>query len=148
MAVPDDIRMQGFGVGSGVFAQVDATYNALRGSIRPLDPGVGGHYAINAQTGTMAAGIASAAQVFQVRWAGSGLFALKHLSVQCATGTGFAATTLGAPLQLFVGHGSTANGSGGTAVAPTSSSNKARSAFASTAFATSGEIRVATTAAL
>ena len=148
MAVPDDIRMQGFGIGSGVFQQVDPTYNAARISSRPLDVGVGGHYSINAQTGTMAAGIASAAQVFQVRYAGSGIMVLKQLTVQCATLTGFAATALGAPLQLFLGHGSTANGSGGTALAPTSSSNKARSSFASTAFATTGEIRIATTGAL
>jgi hypothetical protein len=147
-------QLTGFGPNNGEIAQVDATWNALRISQRPLDytsvGGVpGGHFAIGGQTGTMAAGIASAAQVFQVRWADpTKLFVLKKLVVQCATLTGFAATSLGAPLELIVGHGSTANGSGGAALAPTSSSNKLRSAMASTAFATSGEIRIATTAAL
>lgn len=149
-----DIRIRGTGAASDVFAQVDPSYQAPRVSLRPvehIDNGgvIGGHYGINAQTGLMAAGIASAAQVFQVRWADPAkLFVLKKLFVQVATLTGFAATALGAPLQLWVGHGSTANGSGGAAVAPSSLGNKMRSSMASTAFATSGEIRIATTAAL
>lgn len=143
------------GTGSNVdsWTQVDPSYDALRASLRPFetqtDPQgpVGGHYAVSAQTGTMAAGIASAAQVFQMRWADpTKLFVLKKLSVQCATLTGFAATSLGAPLQLFIGHGSTANGSGGTAV--TLAGGKGRASHGTTAFATSGEIRIATTAAL
>ncbi len=95
----------------------------------------------------MAAGIASAAQAFQLRWADpTKLFILKKLTVQCCTLTGFAATTVGAPLQLFVGHGSTANGSGGTAVGL--AGGKGRATQGNTSFATSGEIRIATTAAL
>jgi hypothetical protein len=143
----------GNGVNSNVELQVDPSFLAARTSIRPLEYNVngilGGHYSIGAQTGTMAAGIASAAQVFQVRWADSTkLFILKKLTVQCATLTGFAATSLGAPLELIIGHGSTANGSGGTALAPTSTSNRLRQVMQTTAFATSGEIRIATTAAL
>jgi hypothetical protein len=136
-------------------AQVDQTYDALRVSLRPLEfqtpnQGVlGGHYSIGAQTQLIAAGIASLAQIFQVRWADpTKLFILKKLTVQCSTATGFAATTLGAPLELIIGHGSTANGSGGSALAPTSISNRLRQSMASTGFVTSGEIRVATTAAL
>ena len=149
-----DFRLRGVGSDSDVFAQVDSTTNALRVSPRPTeyaDNGgvIGGHYRIARQSGTMASGIASAAQVFQVRWADPvKLFGLKNITIQASTGTGFAATTLGAPLELIIGHGSTANGSGGTAFAPTSSSNKMRSSMASTAFVTSGEIRIATTAAL
>ena len=109
----------------------------------------GGHYSAAAQSGLMAAGIASAAQVFQVRWVSSSkIFALKQLKIQCSTCTGFAATTIGAPLQLWVGHGSTANGSGGAALAPTSLGPKYRSLMAPSEFVAGGEIRVATTAAL
>ena len=127
------------------------------GDIRTLypleyDPNTGtngGHYRVGAMTGLMAAGIASAAQVFQVRWVSSSkLFILKQLTVQFSTCTGFAATTVGAPVELIVGHGSTANGSGGAALAPTSVGNKMRSAMATTEFANGGEIRIATTAAL
>jgi hypothetical protein len=147
------VVLRGFGSNVDTFAQVDPSYDALRASLRPIetqtDPQgpAGGHYAVNTQTGLMAAGIASAAQVFQMRWADpTKLFILKKLTVQCATCTGFAATALGAPLQLFIGHGSTANGSGGAAVGL--AGGKGRSSQGSTSFATSGEIRVATTAAL
>lgn len=149
-----DMQIVGAGPNINVDVDVDPTHKALRASLRPIEwapqNGVaGGHFAISAMTGTMAAGIASGAQVFQVRWADPvRLFLLKKLAVQCATLTGFAATSLGAPLELIIGHGSTANGSGGTALAPTSISNKMRGSMNATAFATSGEIRIATTAAL
>lgn len=148
-----DLVIVGNGANVSTEAQVDPSAQALRTSTRPLEYNVssimGGHYSIGTQTGTMAAGIASAAQIFQMRWADPlKYFILKKLTVQCATLTGFAATSLGAPLEMIVGHGSTANGSGGTALAPTSVTNKMRSSMATTAFATSGELRIATTAAL
>ena len=148
-------QINGFGPNSGEPAQVDPTTSALRVSLRPIEytPSfggpIGGHYKIGTITGTMAAGIASLAPVFQVRWADpSKLFLLQRIIVQCSTGTGFAATTLGCPLELRVGHGSTANGSGGTALAPSSISNRMRTMMAASAFVTSGEIRIATTATL
>lgn len=149
-----DVNIVGSGPQSNIEVQTDPTYQAMRASVRPTDwttfgGVIGGHYQVGSITGLMAAGIASAAQVFQVRWADpSKLFVLKKISVQCATATGFAATTLGAPLELIVGHGSTANGSGGTALSISSISNRLRSSMAASAFATSGEVRIATTAAL
>src|SRR5438128_5600118 len=150
-----DMQITGHSMNADEKAQVDASWDATRVSIRPLDhqPNellpMGGHYSIGAQTGTMAAGIANAAQVFQIRWADPiKLFILKKLSVQCATLTGFAASSLGAPLELIIGHGSTASGSGGTGLVPTSISNRLRQSFATTAFTTTGEIRIATTPTL
>lgn len=149
-----DVQISGAGPNSNIETQVDPTSLALRTSSRPLEYApnggvLGGHYSIGAQTGTIAAGIASAAEVFHVRWADPAkLFILKKLTVQCATLTGFAATSLGAPLELIVGHGSTANGSGGTALAPTSITNRLRQTMASTAFATSGRIAASTTGAI
>lgn len=150
-----DFNLIGFGPNSGQDIQVDPTHAAARVSPRPFDHvpafgGVaGGHFAIGTMTGTMAAGIASLAQVFQVRWADSTrLFIPYRLTAQFSTGTGFAATTLGCPVELIVGHGSTANGSGGTALTVNSIGNKMRSTMSSSSFATSGEIRIATTAAL
>lgn len=148
------VLISGMGPNADVKAQVDFSWQGLRTSIRPTDHTTeggpnGGHYQISTMTGLMAAGIASLAQVFQVRYVSdSKLFVLKKLWVQCSTATGFAATTLGAPLELIVGHGSTANGSGGTALAPTSLSSKLRANMATTSFAAGGEIRIATTAAL
>ncbi len=148
------VVLRGSSSNSDIYAQVDPSHDAVRVSARPYehlagDTGViGGHYAINMQTGLMAAGIASLAQVFQVRWADPAkLFVLKKLKVQCSTCTGFAATTLGAPLQLWVGHNSTANGSSGSAASFTGG-NKMRASMATSAFTSSGEIRIATTAAL
>lgn len=150
-----DLQIKGAGQNSDVSMQVDPTFQAARVSLRPLDYGVlapgaiGGHYAIGTMTGLITAGIASLAQVFQVRWAdATRLFILKKLLLQFSTATGFAATTVGAPVEFIVGHGSTANGSGGTALAPTSISNKMRQSMNTTAFAAGGEIRIATTAAL
>ena len=149
-----DTQIKGTGSNSDERAQVDSSNQALRVSLRPIehtDNGgtLGGHYSIGTMTGLMAAGIASLAQVFQIRWADNAkLFVLKRLIVQFSTATGFAATTVGAPVELIVGHGSTANGSGGTGLAPTNS-NRMRSAMANTSFAAvGGEVRIATTAAL
>jgi hypothetical protein len=95
----------------------------------------------------MAAGIGTAAQVFQVWWADpTKLFILKKLKVQCTTLTGFAGTSAGVLLQLFVGHNATADGTGGTAVGLTG--GRMRAAYAMTSFATAGEIRISATAAL
>lgn len=149
-----NIIMGGTGTNSNIQTQVDPSFQSQRTSVRPLEYApvngpLGGHYGIGMMTGLMAAGIASAAQVFQMRWAdNTRFFILKKLTVQCSTATGFAATTVGAPLELIIGHGSTASGSGGAAAAPTSISNKMRQNMASTAFLTSGEVRIATTAAL
>ena len=148
-----DVRVRGVQSNVDTFMQVDPSYDALRASLRPIetqtDPQgpLGGHYFVSAPTGTIAAAIANSAQMFQVRWADpTKLFILKKLKVQAVTLTAFAANTIGCPLQLFVGHGSTANGSGGTAVSLTA--GKGRSGHGNTSFATSGEIRVATTAGL
>jgi hypothetical protein len=154
--MPLTSRITGFGSNIDTWTQVDPTHDALRTSPRPVetqtDPQgpAGGHFSINAQSGTMAAGIASAAQVFQVRWAPSStiLFGLKKLKIQASTLTGFAATALGAPLQLFLGHGSTANGAGGTLISFGGNTNRHRASMAPSAFTTTGEVRAATTAAL
>ncbi len=147
------VQQVGAGANDDTICQVDRTYQASRASLRPTDwatrEWTGGHYAAGGMTGLMAAAIASQAQVFQVRWADpSKLFVLKKLVVQFSTATGFAATTVGAPVELIVGHGSTASGSGGATIAPNSASNKMRTGMSSSAFVSSGEIRISTTAAL
>jgi hypothetical protein len=150
-------QVAGFGPNSGELAQVDPTTQSLHVSLRPIDwipafGGVtGGHYCISANNGStaMSAGIADAAQVFQVRWADPSKFMfVKRVVVQASTGTGFAATSQGCPLDLILGHNSTANGSGGNAVSISSISNRLRNTMAPSAFATSGEIRMASIGAM
>lgn len=148
-----DVKLVGYGSNSDTETQVDPTWNAARASLRALEVNnagvLGGHYAVTAITGTIAAAIANNSQIFQIRWADSTkLFILKKLTASAQTITGFAATTSGADLELVIGHGSSANGSGGAAVTPTSTSNMLRKTFAPSAFVASGEIRVATTGAL
>lgn len=150
-----DITIVGTGSNSGIEAQVDASHKAIRVTSRPIEHQVGpdglngGHYSIAGITGTIAAGIADLSQVFQILWLSEAkIFILKRLTVQCATLAGFAATSLGAPLEFILGHGATANGSGGATLTPTSVSNKMRTGMATSSFRTAGEIRIATTGAL
>lgn len=154
--MPQFYGFQQFGIGAndGYAAQVDPTALATRTSLRPTEwqaPNggwIGGHYGITAITGTIAAAIAANSQILQVRWADpSKLFVLLSLSSSAQTATAFT-TNWGADLELIIGHGATANGSGGSPLAPIGTANKMRPGMAATAFATSGEIRVATTAAL
>ena len=149
-----DVQLKGFGPNIDTKQQIDYTHNAGRVSLRPIDhrpvPGAvnGGHYSIDAISGTIAAGIAANAQIFQVRWADpTRLFILKSLKAHGATATAFT-TLFGADLELIVGHGATANGSGGVALVPNSISNRMVGSMAPSAFSLGGEIRVATTAAL
>lgn len=150
-----DVNIKGAGPNTSIEAQVDPTYAAMRFSQRPIEYAatgaiLGGHFAIATMTGLMAAGIATGAQVFQVRWVDptGKFFLLKRFFIQCSTATGFAATTVGAPLELIIGHGASANGTGGGTVAPNSISNRMRQGMNTSAFASAGEIRIATTAAL
>ncbi len=146
-----DVKVKGSGSSSDVTAQVDPTHAALRTSLRPyeVDEDKGGHYAISSMTGLIGANIASAAEVFQLRWGDNdAVFVLKKLVVQFSTAVGFAATSQGAPVELIVGHGATAAGSGGTALQPTSLSSKMNKDMNTSRFAASGSIRIATTAAL
>ena len=146
-------KIVGAGVNADVETQVDKTRRAVRVSLNPVEvmPNggiLGGHYSVSWLSGSMAAGIASSADVFHV-WFKSDVkrMLLQKFTVQSTTLTAF--TTLGgAPLDLFIAHSGTAAGSGGTALTFPSNNNRLRYAFAPTAFQSNGEIRGATTAAL
>ena len=151
MAMPAVI--QGSGGNSDVPLQVDPTYNAARVSLRPIEFNIGGmlggHYAITSISGTMAAGLVANSQIWQIRWAPPNpfVFILKSMSIQAATSTAFT-TLFGADVELVIGHGSTANGSGGNPQVPNGTSNRMRNNMNASNFVTSGEIRVASTGAL
>lgn len=147
-----ELQLTGIGTNSNVELQVDPTRNAARVQLNPIDTNgaggsPGGHYAIGAQTGAVAATVAAAADLFHVWWADpTRFFILKKLVVGATTGTVY--TTLsGLPLELILAHNATAVGSGGTGLTM-NTSNRVRQSFVPTALAASGEIRIATTAAL
>lgn len=142
----------GVGGNSNVEMQVDITRAAARVQLNPIDTNSvggapGGHYAIGTATGAVAATVAAAADLFHVFWADpTRFFILKKLVVGATTSTVY--TTLsGLPLELVLAHNATAVGSGGTALT-INASNRVRQSFVPSALAASGEIRVATTAAL
>lgn len=62
-------KIRGSGRNDGRELQVDPAHLALRASIRPIDPGVGGSYSIALTSGLMAAGLAAASPIFSWRWA-------------------------------------------------------------------------------
>lgn len=147
-----DTNVIGNGVNSSVELQVDPTAQAARVSLRalewqPTNGTLGGHYSISAPSGAIGAGgVVSGGQIFQLRWNDSAkFFVLKKLKITTSVTTAFAAGQ--SVLEAMVGHGSTANGSGGTAITPNNTSNRLRSTMSPSSIATAGEIRVSSTGA-
>lgn len=113
----------------------------------PIDPGSYGAYSIGQTTGIIAAGLAGDAELFQFRWANTGVTAvIQRISVSAAVSTTYFAA--GVPLRLAVYRVSawTAQGTGGTGLTPAALGKK-RSSHASTVLA-AGDCRIATTAGL
>lgn len=133
---------------------VDPTQQASRVSIRPLEWQGGGnilgHYQMTAISGTIAASLAAASQLFCVRWADTTkLMVLLRLTVSLGVMT--AAQTLANALDLeaVLARAYSANATGGAQITPSNQSQKARSStMGPSIFASLGEIRMITTAAL
>ena len=138
------IQIQGNG---GTVAEVDGTtFRALRVANRPVDYGALGMYAINLITGTMAAGLAANAEIFQARWTdATRLAAIFNMSSDGAgnAGTGFTAGFT--KYDAMIARSWSADGSGGTAATLTGSNQKLRTSMGTTLF---GAIRASSTAAL
>lgn len=137
------IQIQGNG---GTIAEVDGTnFRALRVSIRPIDYGALGFYAINLVTGVMAAGLAANSEIFQARWVDATRFAA-IFALTCDGAGGIAAFAAGATkMEGMIARAWSADGSGGAAATLTGNNNKLRSSMGTTLF---GAIRASTTAAL
>ena len=146
-----EVTLLGTGIQSNIEAQIDPSRAALRAGLQPLEWIVagtqGGHYALQATTGSMAA-LAAAGQIFALRWNdASKLFLLLRCAVS-AVCTAFSSGT-GADLELIRATSYTANATGGTAITPSTVSQIMRGqAMASSSFNSSGELRIATTVAL
>lgn len=138
------IQVQGNG---GVIAEVDGlTYRALRVTLRPVDYGALGSYRLSMISGTMAAGLAAASDVYQARWTNASNLALIWGVLIDGMGGSSTAFSAGfAAFRLFFSRSWTADGSGGTSATLTGNNAKLRTAMATTLMAA---IRISSTAAL
>ena len=139
------VQLQGNG---GVFVEVDGTtFRALRSTPRPVDHGSLGAYSYGGFTGIIPAALAANSEIFQFRWAhATNLCVVRKVRFSaCVSTTMFAA---GVPVQIDLVKSTSWSvaGTGGTAVNPAAllrrRSNMGNSLIAS------GDIRIATTAAL
>jgi hypothetical protein len=138
------IQVQGNG---GVVAEVDGmTYRALRVTVRPVDYGALGSYRIAMISGTMAAGLVAASDVFQARWTDATRLALIWgLQIDGMGGSATAFTAGFANFSAFISRSWTADGSGGTSATLTGNNQKLRTSMATMLMAA---IRISSTAAL
>lgn len=139
------IQQAGFG---GVVAEVDGTaFRAARATPRPTEYGSLGHYSIGGFTGILPAALAANSELVQFRWVDATRFAvIRKIRMAAAVSTTFFAA--GVPMQIDLVKASawTGQGTGGTGVA-ISTFSKMRSSMGPSLVA-SGDMRIATTAAL
>jgi hypothetical protein len=134
--------LQGF---SGVVGEVEAATRAVRLTGYPMDPGAAGAYSLSLDNGAtvMAAGLAANAEIFQLRYTGTGVLILRSLRFSMGSVAAFVPGRL--LIELLVARSWTADGSGGNTANLTGSSAKKRTSFGTTAV---GAARVAATATL
>lgn len=138
------IQVQG---NTGVVAEVDGTnYRSLRTTLRPIDYGAFGSYRVSGLSGTMAAGLAANAEVFQFRWTDATRICVVTSVIWdglSGSATAFAAGF--AKVDMLVARSWTADGSGGTTLSLAGNNQKMRSSMNTTLV---GGSRIASTAAL
>lgn len=129
---------------AGVDVEVETATRAMRTVIRPNDYGSLGIYNKALTSGTMAAGLAAAANICQFRWShASNLCLVRRVRISAGSIVAFAAGAV--TFNLFAARAFTANGSGGTAGTLTGNNGKLRTSMATMLPA---DIRVSSTAAL
>lgn len=138
------IQLQGNG---GTVAEVDGTnYRAMRTTLRPLDYGSLGSYRVSGLSGTMAAGLAANAEVFQFRWVdATRLCVVTSVLWDGLSGSATAFTAGFAKVDMMIARSWTADGSGGTTLTLAGNNQKMRSSMNTTLI---GGSRIASTAAL
>lgn len=150
-----DVTINGTGPNSNIEAQVDPSFQASRTNLRPLEftgQGlIGGHFYVSATFSNTAGGPAAGSQIFSVRWRDTRmLMVLKRIFCSAATTTAFT-TAQAVDLQVIKATSFPNNPSAnGTNVAPSMTSQKARSATMSTSllFANAGDVQISNGAAL
>lgn len=138
------IQVQGNG---GVVAEVDGTtFRALRVTSRPVEYGALGLYRVSMISGTMAAGLAGASEIFQARWTDATRLCLVFgIQLDGLAGSATAFTAGFANASLTIARNWSADGSGGTAATLTGNNNKLRTSMGTSLF---GAVRASSTAAL
>lgn len=131
----------------GTVAEVSGTgFRSLRIEQRPLDPGALGAYRKSLLSGTMAAGLAANAEVFQFRWSdATRLCAVQSVTLDGLSGSATAFAAGFGKVDLVPARAWTADGSGGTAGTITGNNGKLRTSFGTTLL---GAVRISSTAAL
>lgn len=127
-------------------SEVDALHKALRVSPRPQDHGALGHYSYGGFTGILPAALAANSEIFQFRNVNANLALIRRVKISAAVSTTFFAAGVPVQIDLVKSSSWTVAGTGGTAVAPAALLRR-RSTMGNSGIA-SGDIRIATTAAL
>lgn len=132
----------------GTVAEVDGTaFRALRNVNRPVDHGSLGHYSYGGFTGILPAALAANSEIFQFRWTDATRICLiNEVKISAVVSTTFFAAGVPVQIDLVKSTGWSAAGTGGTAISPAALLKK-RTSMGSSLVA-SGDIRIATTAAL
>lgn len=140
------IQLQGNG---GTIAEVDGTaFRSLRFTARPVQHGSGlGHFSYGGFTGILPAALTANSEIFQFRWADSTRFAaIRKVRISASVTTTMFAAGVPVQVDLVKSTSWTVAGSGGAGLTP-AALLKVRTSLGSTIAAT-GDIRIATTAAL
>lgn len=132
---------------SGAKWEVDTASLAGRIQTRAIDVGALGAYRVSANTGTMAAGLAAAAEVFQFRWGDATRTCVVTKVALLATHVATAFTAGAFTFDMIKSTAFTVNGTGGTALVPfgVAKTGALRTTFGATLVT---DMRIATTAAL
>lgn len=139
------IQVQGNG---GVVAEIDGTtFRAVRVASRPLDYGSLGHYSFGGFTGILPAALAANSEIYQFRWVdATRLCAVRAVRISAVVSTTFFAAGVPVQIDMVKATAWTVAGTLGTAVSPAATIKK-RANMGSSLVA-SGDMRIATTAAL
>lgn len=136
------IQIQGNG---GTIGEVETNTRALRSTARPLDVGSLGHYRLSMATGTIGAGLAAGAELFQFRWTDATRLCVIY-KILISAGANVAASAAAiVTLEAAIARSWSAAGTGGGTATITGNNQKVRTSMGTTLL---GEARVATTAAL
>lgn len=139
------IQLQGNG---GVVAEVDgSTFRAQRVTIRPTDHGALGSYSYGGFTGVLPAALGANSEIFQFRWSdATRICIINAVKISACVSTTFFAAGVPVQIDLIKSTGWSVAGTLGTAISPAALLKK-RTSMGSSLVA-SGDMRIATTAAL
>lgn len=139
------IQIQG---NNGAILDIDGTtFRAVRMTPRPVDHGALGAYCYGGFTGILPAALAANSEIYQFRWAdATRLAVIRKIRISACVSTTFFAAGVPVQLDLVKSTGWTVAGTLGTAVSPAALLKRRTSMGAS--LVASGDMRIATTAAL